>query len=287
MTRIGLIVTGAEALADFRIFCRTLEVWHPTAHLYVFTDSVTPVASVPFKGTVHVKVALDVYKGLTRTDMEARKGTLYDTLFKDYTYEKANVLDWMWESDDLVKDQGASSAGTGDGGAWFLDADICHLAPLPAIPDGKTLALSPHGIRVVDERLYGKYNAGFMWIKDRALLDAWRTFGFTSRFFEQAALEDLAVLPAVKLHEFGPHVNFGWWRMYQNTLPPADVQGRFNLNRADTSIGLRYLGAPVQSFHTHWAQNTSTTGVFNLWMRTYLRRFASHAPIARFLRTIG
>jgi hypothetical protein len=45
MTRIGLIVTGAEALVDFRIFCRTLEVWHPTAHLYVFTDSVTPVVA--------------------------------------------------------------------------------------------------------------------------------------------------------------------------------------------------------------------------------------------------
>ena len=277
MTRIGLIVTGSEALADFGIFCKTLEVWHPDAHLYIYTDSVTPVDIVPFKGTVHVKVALDAYKGLTRADMEARKGTLYDTLFKDYTYEKANVLDWMWETDALVKDQGA----------WFLDADICHLAPLPAIPATATLALSPHGILAADERRYGRYNAGFLWIKDRALLSAWRAFGFTSRFFEQAALEDLAVLPTVKLHEFGTHVNFGWWRMYQNSLPPTDIQARFSLNRADKSLGIRYLGAPLQSIHTHWGQNASVTGIFNLWMRTYLRRFASHPPIARFLRTIG
>jgi len=277
MTRIGLIVTGEEALAEFRIFCKTLEVWHPDAHLYVFTDSATPVASVPFRGTVHVKIALDAYKGLTRSDMEARRGILYDSLFKDYTYEKANVLDWMWESDALVKDQGA----------WFLDADICHLAPLPQLPEGKTLALSPHGIRIGDESRFGKYNAGFLWIKDRTLLEAWRSFGFTSRFFEQAALEDLVTLPTVKLHEFGPQVNFGWWRMYQNALPPGDIQGRFSIHRPDTSIGIRYLGAPLQSVHTHWRETASVTGAFNDWFRTYLRRFAAHSPIARFLRTIG
>jgi len=277
MSRIGLIVTGPEALADFHIFCKTLEVWHPDAQLYVYTDSTTPVASVPFKGTIHAKVALDAYKGLTRPDMERRKGTLYDTLFKDYTYEKANVLDWMWESDGTIKDKGA----------WFLDADICHLAPLPAVPEGTTLALSPHGIRVADERRYGKYNAGFLFLKDRSLLDAWRTFGFTSRFFEQAALEDLATLPTVKLYEFGTQANFGWWRMYQNALSPADIQGRFSLNRADRSIGIRYLDVPLQSVHTHCGQNSDVTGVFNLWMRTYLRRFASHPPITRFLRTIG
>ena len=273
--RIGLIVTGAEALADFRIFCRTLEGWHPDAELYIFTDSATDIASVPFKGKVHTRVALDAYKGLTRSDMEARTGTLYDSLFKDYTYEKANVLDWMWESRAGIE------------GVWFLDADICHLAPLPLIPEGKTLALSPHGIRAGDESRYGKYNAGFLWLNDRTLLEAWRAFGFTSRFFEQAALEDLATLPTTKLYEFPPQVNFGWWRMYQNSLPPADIQGRFGFNRADRSIGLRYLEAPVQSFHTHWGQNSSVTGIFNLWARTYLRRFASHAPIARFLRVIG
>jgi hypothetical protein len=277
MTLIGLIVTGDEALADFRIFCRTLEVWHPDAHLYVFTDSDTPVSTSSFKGTIHVRVAMNAYKGLTRSDMEKRKGILYDTLFKDYTYEKANVLDWMWEVDPLVKERGG----------WFLDADLAHLAPLPVVPEGTTLALSPHGIRTSDERLYGKYNAGFMWFKDRSLLSAWRAFGFTSRFFEQAALEELTTLPTVKLYEFGPQVNFGWWRMYQNALPPADIQGRFSLHRADTSIGIRYLGAPLQSIHTHWGQSASVTGAFNAWIRAYFRRFASHAPIAQFLRVIG
>jgi len=207
--------------------------------------------------------------------MERRKGVLYDTLFKDYTYEKANVLDWMWEINPTLT------------GAWFLDADITLLAPLPVIPEGTTLALSPHGINVADERRYGKYNAGFFWMNDQRLLSAWRAFGFTSRFFEQAALEDLASLPTVTLHEFGPQVNFGWWRMYQNQLTSGEIQGRFSIHRADTSIGIRYLGAPLQSIHTHWGQSAHVTGAFNAWMRTFLRRVASHAPVARFLRAIG
>ena len=271
---IGLIVTGPEALADFHIFCKTLEVWHPDAHLYVYTDSVTPVPSTPFKGTLHVRVAMDAYRGLTRSDMEARRGVLYDSLFKDYTYEKANVLEWMWETLDT-------------GGLWFLDADICHLAPLPPVPETATLALSPHGIRAADERLYGKYNAGFMYMNDKRLLEAWRTFGTASRFFEQAALEDIAQLSTTALYEFPPQVNFGWWRMYQGASPPPDIQARFGIHRPDKSIGLRYMDAPVQSFHTHWGQTSSVTGLFNTWVRTYLRRIAAHPPVARFLRAIG
>ena len=274
MAHIGLIVTGKEALADFRIFCKTLEVWHPDATLYIYTDSVTPLDSVKFKGTMNIKVALDAYKGLTRTDMEARPGVKYDSLFKDYTYEKANVLEWMWLLTPSLT------------GAWFLDADICHLAPLPPIPATATLALSPHMIRPVDEGLFGRYNAGFMWFKTPDFLDKWRAFATVSRFFEQAALEDIALLAGTGLYEFPAQVNFGWWRMVQGTATPPDVQARFSLNRADKSIGLRYLDKPLQSVHTHWFQTTGAAGYFNQWLRQYLERFKSHRPIQTFLRIL-
>ena len=276
MAHIGLIVTGKEALSDFRIFCKTLEVWHPDATLYIYTDSETAIDSVVFKGTKHVRVALDAYKGLTRSDMEARPGKLYDSLFKDYTYEKANVLDWMWTVNPTLDTTGA----------WFLDADICHLAPLPPIPTSATLALSPHMIRPVDEGLFGKYNAGFMWFKTRDFLDKWRAFASVSRFFEQAALEDIAVVAGSGLYEFPIQVNFGWWRMVQGTSPPPDIQGRFSFNRSDKSIGLRYQDKPLQSVHTHWFQTSGAAGYFNQWLRQYLDKFKTHPPIQRFLRSL-
>ena len=276
---IGLLVTGAAAAADFQIFVKTLEVWHPDAHLYVFTDSDTNLSNIKFKGTIHTKVALDAYKGLSRKMMEAKTGRVYDSLFKDYTYEKAAVLEWMWELQaDLEKT-----------GAWFMDADITHLAPLPDIPEDTTIALSPHYIREVDCKLYGKYNAGFFWVKDKSLIKTWRDAAEKSRFFEQAALEDVAIeAKAGKgLYEFPIQVNFGWWRMYQSSFTPPEVQTKFTLYRPDKSAGIRYDGKPLQSVHTHWYETGSVTGAFNSWFNEYTRRFVAHKPINTLRRNLN
>jgi hypothetical protein len=277
---IALLVTGAEALADFVIFVKTLEVWHPDATLYVLTDSVTNLGGIRFKGTIHTRVALDGYRGLNRKAMEGMPGRIYDTLFKDYTYEKAGVIEWAFEMTPEL-------AGSGKG-LWFMDSDITHLAPLPTLPEDSVIALSPHYIRESDCRLYGRYNAGYFWLRDTSLIGAWRSAGFTSRFFEQAALEDVAVGAGSGLYEFPIQVNFGWWRMFQGLIPPAEVQSKFSFNRADVSVGLRYNGAVVQSIHTHWFDNSSSaTGVFNGWINEYTRKFASHKPMAGFRRSLG
>jgi hypothetical protein len=170
-----------------------------------------------------------------------------------------------------------------------MDADISHLAPLPTIPSHATVALSPHYIRDADCRLYGKYNAGFLWIKSRELLDAWRDAAPTSRFFEQAALEYVAAVAAGGLYEFPPQVNFGWWRMYQASAAPPAIMAKFSIFRSDTSVGVRYDGAPLQSIHTHWSDTSSSTaGAFNAWFEQWTRTFARlHRPLAAFRTAIG
>ena len=274
---IGLIVTGQEALADFSIFCGSLEMWHPDATLYIFTDFDTRAAltEIKFKGTIHLMTAMDSYRGLTRKEMEKMPGHLYDTLFKDYTYEKANVLDWIFESEPQLADS--------QDGVWFLDADICHLAPLPKVPASSTLALSPHYIQLTDEALYGKYNAGFLWLNDPLLVQAWRTLGVKSRFFEQAALEDLASKAGTGLYEFPIQVNFGWWRMFQGRVSYQDVQRQFSVSKS----GIHLMGLPIQSFHTHFHQTDSVTGAFNTWLRDILKPFSQEERIKAFLRLIS
>ena len=271
---IAMIVTGPTALADYKVFVKTLEVWHPDAHLYIFTDSATPVATVPFKGTTHIKEALNAYTGKTRQQMEQLPGIRYANLFTDYTYEKAAVLEWVF------------SFETGEG-VWFLDADISHLAPLPSIPPTATLALSPHSIRPRDEALYGHYNAGFLWMRDDRFIAPWREAGKTSRFFEQVPLETIAAQAADGLYEFPIQVNFGWWRMFQGTASSTEIQAKFSFFRQDTSIGIRYDGVPLQSIHTHWYQrDRSITTTFNTWFNDLLTKFKSHPPIAAFKRHI-
>ena len=273
--RIGLIVTGKEALDDFALFVKTLEQWHPTAELFVYTDSETPVSQIKTKLTIRTKQFMDRYKGLNRAQMEKLKGTVYDSLFKDYTYEKAAVLEWMFETQATP--------------AWFLDADISHLAPLPIIPETTELALSQHMIKPQDEARYGKYNAGYMWFKSATLVPKWKELGHKSRFFEQAALEDLAnSLPQGALYEFPPQVNFGWWRMQQSTVPQRDIQAKFSIFRGDQSIGIRYDGKPLQSIHTHWFSTTAFECVsFRMWFDNFTTKFKTHKPIQNYRKLIG
>jgi len=274
--RIGLIVTGKEALDDFTLFVKTLEQWHPSAELFVYTDEETPIGQIKTKLTIHTKTAMNKYKGLKRPQMEKLKGIVYDSLFKDYTYEKAAVLEWMFAQNPLEP-------------AWFLDADISHLAPLPTIPPTAELALSQHMIKPQDEARYGKYNAGYMWFKSADLVPKWKELGHTSRFFEQAALEDLAnVLPKEAVHEFPPQVNFGWWRMQQSTTPQQTIQDRFSLFRGDQSIGIRYDGKPLQSIHTHWYSQTAFECVsFRMWFDNFTKKFKSHKPLNAYRKLIG
>lgn len=279
--RIGLLVSGPEALADYNLFVATLELWHPDAELFIFTDSSTDVKRAPKSGKVYVKqTALDAYKGKRRSEMEATSGLKYDSLFKDYTYEKAAVLEWMFE----VMDTTASASG----GAWFMDADIIHTAPLPRIPNDAVVALSPHAIRAADEAKFGHYNAGYMWFKDKSLLEVWKSAGHTSRFFEQAALEHVALEAKAQLYEFHPSVNFGWWRMFQSPLSPPDQQKKFSLFRSEPGIGLRYDGVALQSIHTHWFQRDySATHAFNDWFVRILGLLKVHKPTQQFLRILN
>ena len=272
---IGLIVTGPQALVDFKIFVGSLEVWHPNAKLYIYTDSDTAIQTIKTKCTIVFKKALDAYKGKRRQEMETTKGIVYDSMFKDYTYEKANVLKWIFDSEPNAISQGV----------WFMDADITHLAPLPIIPSDTTLALSPHYIQPSDEARFGKYNAGYIWFKNSNILDSWRTAGFTSHFFEQAALEQLVPLNIV--YEFPIQVNYGWWRMFQSQLPPQDHAQKFKLFRPDKSIGIRYDNMPLQSIHTHWHElDNSVTGMFNRWFLQFLSNYRIHKPITNFMALI-
>lgn len=277
---IGLLVSGKEALADYNLFVSTLELWHPDAVLYVFADSDTHVTKKTKSGTLHVKqTALDAYKGKRRAEMEATPGRIYDSLFKDYTYEKANVIEWMFE---MQADRKL------DSGAWFMDADIIHCAALPILSEDAVVALSPHYIRAADEAKFGHFNAGYMWFKDCKLLEIWKSAGFTSRFYEQAALEQVALAAGSNLHVFPPSVNFGWWRMFQSPISPPDQQKKFSVYRPDPGIGIRYDGQMLQSIHTHWYQrDRSATHVFNDWFFRMSQILKSHKPMQQFLRILS
>jgi len=261
---IGLIVTGQETAKELQIFIKTLELFHKDVVLWIGTDSKTDLSTLKHSIPINTKVFLDKYTGKTRQDMEALTGEQYNSLWTDFMYEKLTVIEWMFEV------QGSSQ------GVWFMDADIIHCAPLPIIPEEATLALSPHYIRTGDENRFGKFNAGYLWIKDRSLLNEWRKAGYTSTFYEQKALEQ--IVDKANLYEFPPNVNFGWWRMFQSSNPPQEIQSKFSIFRKEQGIGIRYNGLPLQSIHTHSGDvSYGYNGEFNRWLMKYLERLQSHS----------
>ena len=267
---IGLVVTGAEALYDFQIFVSTLEKWEQDIVLYVATDDKTNISSIKHKCTINTKISMNAYTGKTRKIMEKTKGVIYDNLFKDFTYEKANVLRWMFEVQPSLKNTGA----------WLMDSDILHLGKLPTIPSSATLALSPHFVNIQDENLYGHYNAGMLWLKDVSLLDVWTKAGFTSRFYEQASLEEVAKAAQNTLYEFPVQVNYGWWRLYQGLSPSRELRSKFTVMDDPTSIGICYEGKPITSMHTHSRDRTpGANGYFNIWLTSWIHQFPDNVKV--------
>lgn len=272
---IATLVTGAEAFADFQTLLFTLRQWHTGAEVFVATDSPTAARIIGILDSkhirVHLRVTLDAYVGKTRADMEATSGRRFTTLFHDYTAEKIK----------LMRDVLSTTQTTH--GVWFLDADICLMSALPNIPDTATVALSPHYIRAADEARYGRYNAGFLWIRSTEPLDVWNAAMTGSRFFEQAALEVVAAKAEPgTLFEIAIQNNFGWWRLFQSADAPPVIESRLAFFRAADSVGLRYAGETLRSIHTHWTDKRETpgsAGLFNKWILARLEFLArSHKP---------
>jgi hypothetical protein len=278
MSILATIATGKKAASELKCLLLTLEIFEAGASLYVFTDSETaPLLPTSSRIRIHVKEALNHYAGKSRADMEAMPGRIYKSLFTDYTMEKANVLKWGM---DMAGDEEIAKRGI-----WFLDADICLFAPLPTYMSPKTLALSPHYIRSADERKYGHFNAGMIWIRTISHIEIWKWAALQTRFYEQAALEDVWIkCSEQERSEMPPQVNLGWWRHGQSVESPPEIEKRLGFQRQSGCMGLKYEGYILQSVHTHWNEPSA----FNTWIRSALQKIQkTHEPAKRFLQAIS
>lgn len=252
------------AIQDLQLLFSTVELWNTRLpDIYLFCDSKVSswlAEKKRYKGNLITQEALNRYTGLSRKDMEQRKGNHFLTLFGDFTAEKPNLFKWVL-SHENAKD-----------GALFCDADICFLAPLPEIPIGTELALSPHMIRKRDTEKYGIYNAGFLYIRTEHIAELWYNLCKTSHFFEQGCLEDLKGL-VKNTYEFPIQVNYGWWRMFQSEDGAEVRKKEFGVHReGNLHSGITVQGKPLNSIHTHFfEQKDMATLDFNAYMAKWFQ----------------
>jgi hypothetical protein len=273
-------LANEKALFDIRLFCKSLQVWSespPPIYLLCSTEVANQVkqTNLDYTGRIYTQIGLDAYASLTREDMESkpsRKGL--SNLFHDFTQEKCGLMEWAL---------GSLSTDEQPRGVLFCDADIFWLGPLPLLPKGPTLALSQHMIRKEDEAKYGEYNAGFLWTNDTTMPAAWKSACRSSRFFEQAALEDLAdALPEEKLYLFPIQCNYGWWRMMQSDQSAQQQQSEWTLAKqpSQQNSGIYVRGQPLVCIHTHLVTNDLSTRNFNIFIKKQLEVCKNRNPKA-------
>jgi hypothetical protein len=286
------------AIADLQTLLYSLALFNdPVPTVYLYCDSATALAikHSKYPGRILTRTALDKYSGKTRQQMEAAAGREFESEWFDFMAEKINLLEWVFSATQGCCIKGAHCLdGDEDNGTGvlFCDADICFFAPLPAVPDRVTLALSHHGIRTYDESRFGRYNGGFFWLSNPAHLAVWRRACHGSRFYEQSALEDLAAAVQAetpkKFYEFPRTQNYGWWRLWQAADGVDKAKAEWSLSRfkAPKAAGILIGGEPLGSVHTHfWETQDRATVEYNNWIKGWLQKLAAagHQPAKKLL----
>jgi len=322
MPNIATLATN-QSLHDLKIFLKSLALWYtlescPTVYLFTDTETMKTIQGEFPSMRIIYKNCLDKYSSMTRKEMEqAPRGT--KTLWYEFQMEKMNLLDWALATDPQPVPSSTNMLTTlSEGGqstsmvlghqssyrnpnsessdypyraVFYLDSDICFFAPLPEVPDGFTVGVSPHFIALKDEAKFGKYNGGYLWVKDPKAVTAWRNACPASRFHEQAALEIFDTPEwSKKVYQFPIQYNYGWWRLWQGRESPDVIERSWDINivsKDDVYSGLLVDGKPLGSVHTHFYNpSDSYTKFFNVFVVNFLKRIKWHHPKANELLKI-
>ena len=283
MTKFIATLATNLAYDDLKVFLGTLSLWckdeYPTIYLYA-DDLLPAVEEGLYPGRIVRLNALNKYSSYNRRQMELMQSSLYSSLWLEFQAEKLNLLDWVFISEPTALDHGV----------FYFDADICFLGALPEVNSNALVGLSPHMIRDEDEAKFGKYNAGFLWMKTPEAVAEWRKACPKSRFFEQAALECFDTPEwCNKVYMFPVQHNYGWWRLWQGKRAVKDLMAEWSMQRSAKHSGILVQNEPLCSIHTHWKERFDrSTHTFNMMVIKQLEVLAPfHIPAQKVLNIVS
>jgi|TARA_A100000172_G_scaffold51200_2_gene32217 hypothetical protein len=125
----------------------------------------------------------------------------------------------------------------------------------------------------LDEQ-WGVYNVGFVYVKSKDYLKAWKDLTFSGEFmYEQKPMTKVIETGSYNVGIFPITYNMGWWR-FNNERTQHRFNDFFTFNGE-----LKYLGSNVVSIHTHFLDNPNSPAYppctnFN----NVMRHFISQTP---------
>jgi len=211
----------------------SLSIYHTNEIIYIMSDTKTKdiIAKITPQPKLNIKwsIKLDEYDGMNRQIME-QKG-----IIKEFWNNKARIMSKALEKENDT---------------LFLDCDIIITNVIDDIDKTKDLGVSPQFIKKEILDIYGFYNGGCVWTKHKQVPDDWIEFTKTSRFVDQASIEDL--VKKYTYFEFGENYNLQTWRFIHSVGGPQEIVSYITSKNNDT---IYYKNKPLKFIHTHFLED--------------------------------
>ena len=206
----------------------SLSIHHKNSKVYGLIDTETKqrldIIIPKIQLQLFLNVTLDKYSNKNRSIM------VNEGIWDEFQMQKANVI---------------KSALEKETDTMFLDSDIIFFNPINVIDKSKELGVSPHYIKKSYTDELGYYNGGCLWTKNKNVPNDWIDFTKTSRYHDQASIEDL-----VKKYDtqvFGEEINYMPWRIILSDNPS---QTKSKITVANNQININ--NKPLVFLHTHF-----------------------------------
>jgi hypothetical protein len=225
-------ICNKNAYADLKILLYSITLFEPNIQIYILTDYyVNNKLYIDFPNLNIISLPkLDKYKHIFNNTQQKNKQE-----WNEFMLEKLNIIHYTLENEHNT---------------LFLDSDQVLLNKLNLnIPYDYDLGLSPHNINKKQTDLYGYFNGGFIYISNIDILDKWRDYTLSSRYYEQASLEDLNNDNNIKTFYFNITYNYGWWTFFQSDLNNQIVKNNFTIDKYNNDILYDYK--PLRTIHSH------------------------------------
>ena len=228
-----------DCMQELMGFLFSLSIHHRNEIVYVICDSKTKdkYDYMSFKPELDLRwfVQLDEYTKYNRSQMEQLG------IWSDFQMYKSTVLDLALEE---VPD------------CLFLDCDIIITDVIDGVDNTKELGVSPGFVKKEISDKYGYYNGGMLWTKNKKVPEKWREFTKSSRYFDQASIEDLHSYYARNnmVFEFNENYNVQSWRFICGTESAETLLDYIKPNPEQRKV--LYKDLPLKFIHTHFNKDS-------------------------------
>lgn len=239
-----------SCLYDMKLFLLSLSYSNPGSTVVIFVDK---YVQAMVESLTNLKLNLTMVCNLDSYSNKNRQQLEKDGTWSLFQMTKSELLDYCLA---MYPD------------ALFLDSDIFVINEID-IPESCELALSPHYISARVTDVHGYYNGGCVWTSNKTMPEKWRMYTTSSRYHDQASLEDCAKV--FKTKKFESNYNISWWR------EDLDIASYYTVDKHN----IYYKNRPIIFVHTHFDNNMYAR--FNNLIRTLLRKCESKRDLAHIL----